>query len=135
MAQVVPLYPEIDALNTNVVAVSFGIEYWARMWMQETNSPFPVLLDPERGSYTAYGLDSSFWRAWGPRNMLYYAKALLRGKKLQEHRGDTDQMGGNFIVDAEGVVRFTYPSRDPTDRPGIGELMDVLTTLNQEQSK
>ena len=56
-------------------------------------------------------------------NLLFYAKALLRGEKLKEKRGDTDQMGGNFIVDAKGIVRFAYPSRDPTDRPEIAEML------------
>jgi len=129
VAQVVPLHAELDALGVNVVAISFGIEYWARAWLQETNSPFPVLLDPEKSSYAAYGLERSFWRSWGPRTLLYYARAVLRGQKLHGNRGDTDQLGGNFIVDAGGIVRFAYESRDPTDRPSIERLLSVLRAL------
>lgn len=129
MAQVVPLYEEINALGVNVVAVSFGIEYWARVWLQETNAPFPVLLDPDKAAYAAYGLESSFWRSWSPRTLLYYAKAVLRGQELHGNRGDTEQLGGNFIVDANGVVRFAYASRAPTDRPTMDRLMAEMRKL------
>ncbi|MEZ4659790.1 MAG: peroxiredoxin-like family protein [Caldilineaceae bacterium] len=125
-----PLHAELDAMGVNIVAISFGIEYWARAWLQETNAPFPVLLDPEKAAYAAYGLESSFWRSWGPRTLLYYAKALLRGQKLLGNRGDSEQLGGNFIVDAKGVVRFAYASRDPTDRPSVDRLLLTLRRLN-----
>lgn len=129
MAQVVPLQAELDALDVNVVAISFGTEYWARMWLQETNAPFPVLLDPAKSSYAAFGLESSFWRSWGPRTLLYYANAVLHGQKLLGNRGDTEQLGGNFIVDANGIIRYAYASRNPTDRPTVEALMSALRKL------
>ncbi|MEM7132714.1 MAG: AhpC/TSA family protein [Chloroflexota bacterium] len=130
MAQFVPLQEEFDELNTNIVAISFGIEYWARAWLDETQSPFPIWLDAERASYNAYGLGKSWINAWGLRNLHYYAQAILGGKKVHtEHRGDTDQMGGNFIVDSSGIIRFVYPSRDPTDRPTMEVMMDVIRKI------
>ena len=127
-----PRAAEFEALNTKIVAVSFGTAYWARAWMQETQSPFPVWLDATRDSYTAYGLDRSVLASWGPANLWYYAKALVRGEQLQEKRGDTDQLGGNFIVDNEGMIRFVYPSKDPTDRPEIDDLLVTLKALAEK---
>lgn len=124
-----PLYDELDALNTNIVAVSFGTAFWARAWLAETQAPFPVLLDPEKESYRVYGMERSAWKSWGPKNLWYYAKALARGEQLKEKRGNTDQMGGNFIVDASGIVRFAYPSKDPTDRPTIESMMAILQLM------
>ncbi|MBV7332771.1 redoxin domain-containing protein [Chloroflexi bacterium TSY] len=124
-----PRYAEFAALNTKIVAISFGNDYWARAWLEETQSPFPIWLDQGRRSYQAYGLERSVLRAWGFRNLFFYAKALLRGEKLQENRGDTDQMGGNFIIDSNGIIRFAYPSRDPTDRPDIQEMLGVLEAV------
>ena len=129
MAQFVPFYAEIEALNTTVVAVSFGTPYWAKAWLQETQAPVSVWLDPEKASYQVYGLERSVWRSWGIKNLWFYARALARGEKLQEKRGDTDQLGGNFIVDSQGIVRFAYPSRDPTDRPELEEMMAVLRNM------
>lgn len=129
MAQVVPFAKEIDLLNTNIVAVSFGTPYWANAWLEETQAPFPIWLDVEKQSYELYGMTSSALRAWGVRNLWYYAQAIAKGEQLKEHRGDTSQMGGNFIVDKDGIVQFAYPSKNPTDRPEISQLLDTLRRL------
>ena len=129
MAQVVPFVEEIERLNGRIVAVSFGTPYWANAWLEETQAPFPVWLDPEKKSYALYGLSRSARGAWGVKNLWFYAQALARGQKLQGNRGETDQMGGNFIIDSQGIVRFAYPSQDPTDRPPISQLIEILATL------
>lgn len=129
MAQVVPFVKEIEDLNTDIIAVSFGTPYWANVWLEETQAPFPIWLDPQKESYQLYGMTSSTLKAWGPQNLWYYAKAYLRGEKSKGNRGETDQMGGNFIIDREGVVRFAYPSKNPTDRPEISTMINTLKKL------
>lgn len=126
-----PFSAEIKSLNTNIVAVSFGTPQWVDGWLQVTGADFPVWLDPNKQSYEKYGLTSSASAAWGPKNLWYYAKALARGEKLQGNRGDTSQLGGNFIVDRNGIVRFAYPSKDPTDRPPIEKLISTLHQINR----
>lgn len=130
--QVVPHLDEIAALNTDVVTVTFGTPYWAKAWLQETQAPLTIWLDPEKKSYETYGMNRSFWASWGPKNLWYYAKAIARGEEMHGNRGDTQQLGGDFIVDKDGIVRFAYPSKDPTDRPKISQL---LATLHQITDK
>jgi alkyl hydroperoxide reductase subunit AhpC len=129
VVQVAAHKPEFEALNTNVVTISFGIEYWAKMWLQETQSPFPFLIDPERDAYHAYGLQSSIVRSWMPQNLWYYAKATLQGREKFGKRGDPHQLGGDFIVDSQGIVRLAHPSKEPTDRPSIEKLLQVLNQV------
>lgn len=130
MAQVASLSAEIATLNTNIVAISFGTPYWANAWLETTQSPFPLWLDPQRKSYAVYGMTRSYWAPRGPKIVLYYMRAILfRGQKLQPSRGDTHQLGGNFIIDKNSVVRLAYPSRDPTDRPSAEQLMGLLHDL------
>ncbi len=131
MAQVVARHSEFKRKNVNIVAVSFGTPEWAKLWLEQTQAPIDIWLDATRNSYLAYGLTSSVWASWGPRNLWYYAQALWRGEKLQEHRGDTNQLGGNFIVDAHGTIRFVYRSQDPTDRPSIDALLEAIDALDQ----
>lgn len=131
MAQLAPLRAEFQALNTNVFAITFGQPYWAKTWLEETKSPFTVLLDPTQDAYSLYGLDHSAIRSWNLKTLLYYGRALLRGEKLIEQRGDTHQLGGNFIIDNQGVVQFAYPSRDPTDRPTVTAMLTVLKRLQK----
>ena len=83
MAQLRHFEDDFRRLGVQVLIISFGTEYWARAWLQETGSPFPLLLDPERDTYQAYGLGSSFIRVWSPKVMLHYLKLILRGEHLR----------------------------------------------------
>lgn len=120
-------------LGVQVLIISFGTEYWARAWLQETGSPFPLLLDPERALYQVYGLGSSFIRVWSPRVMFHYLKLRLRGQKWLPVQGDPHQLGGDVIVDAAGVIRLLHRSKDPVDRPPVEKLLAVLRQLTVDE--
>ncbi len=115
--------------NTQVLIISFGTDYWARLWLQETGSPFPLLLDPQRSLYRAYSLERSLLRSWNLRTIGFYARALLSGSAWRGIQGDSSQLGGDFVVDADGLIRLAYRSHDPTDRPSVRELLSVLRQL------
>ncbi|MBK8900676.1 MAG: redoxin domain-containing protein [Anaerolineaceae bacterium] len=117
---------EIEAAQANVVTVSFGTPYWAQVWLQETQSPFPFLVDADRTAYHAYGLKSSIMSSWSPANLWYYAKAVLQKRETFGKRGDPHQLGGDFIIDAHGIIRLAHPSREPTDRPSIKKIVGEL---------
>lgn len=52
-----------------------------------------------------------------------------RGEFHDSHGDDTSQLGGDFIVDKNGVLRLVYPSHNPADRPPVDELLKVLASL------
>lgn len=120
-------YDQITTLQAEVVVVSFGNKFWVKVWQEQTQAPFPLLLDEERAAYRAYGLEASKRRAWGVRNLLYYARARLQGRTIPHSTGeDTGQLGGDFIIDRRGLLRLVHPSREPTDRPAVEELLQTL---------
>lgn len=131
MAQLRLYYEQIKALNTQVTLVSFETGYWLQVWLAETEAPFPLFLDPDRQAYQAYGLERSLWRSWGPKNLWYYFKARLQGRQTHPTNGDTSQLGGDFIVDAQGIIRMAHRSQDPTDRPPVTQLLATLKQLQQ----
>ena len=126
MTQVVAHQADFEARNSNIVTVSFGTQYWTDVWLKETKSPYPFLRDEEKLSYQAYKLESSTLRSWSPATVWYYAKAKLQGRDIPAQRGDAHQLGGDFIIDAQGIVRLSHPSSDPTDRPSLDELLTML---------
>ncbi len=126
MAQVVAHHEQFKDANTEIVTISFGTEYWSQVWLQETQSPFPFLVDQAAVAYRAYGLESSTLRAWSVRNLLYYARARLQGRETLGHRGDTSQLGGDFVVDGNGRIQLAHPSRDPVDRPPLQLLLQTV---------
>jgi hypothetical protein len=115
--------------NTRIILVSFGAAYQARAWQAETGACFTLLLDPDRAAYRAYDLERSLVRAWQPKVWVEYARLMLSGKKWRGIQGDSAQLGGDFIVDANGILRFAHRSHDPTDRPAAAQLLKELETL------
>ena len=126
MAQLRQHTSDLEALKTNVAIISFGSPYNAQLWEKETKSQFTLLLDPERNAYRAYGLERSMLRLWGLNTFLTYSRLMLSGRKWRGIQGDSGQLGGDFIVNANGIIRLAYYSRDPSDRPSVSHLLDIL---------
>lgn len=129
MAQLCQKLDEIQGLNTRVLIITFGTLPAAQAWMRETCAPFQVLLDSERSVYQSYGLERSFLRSWGLKTMWRYVHLLIAGRKWRGIQGDSAQLGGDFIVDKNGIVRLAYRSHDPTDRPSVDDLLSLLQQL------
>ena len=121
----------LEQLGVQVVTISFSAGHWAEGWRQETGSPFPLLLDPERQSYQAYRLRSSRLRTWGPNVLWRYVQLLWKGERLRPKQGDPHQLGGDFVIDAEGTIVLAHPSHDPVDRPSVATLLTTLRGLAQ----
>ncbi len=126
MTQVVAHQAKFEAANINVVIVSFSTLYWSQVWLKETQSPFPFLMDPGKHAYRAYQLESSVIRSWSPSTLWYYAKAKLNGRETMEKRGDPHQLGGDFLVTPQGKIKMSHPSASPTDRPSLDELIAAI---------
>lgn len=131
MAQLRQRQDEFERLNVQILLISFGTEYWAKVWLEETGAPFPLLLDPERRVYRAYGLGRSVLRVWSPKVLWRYLRLMMAGRRLKPVQGDPHQLGGDFIVDAKGIVRLAHPSRDPTDRPPVEKLLKALREIRK----
>jgi len=116
-------------LNGEVLLITFSSAEQACRWRDETGIDFPLLLDANRAVYRAYGLRSSIWRVWQPKVLAYYARALLQGQRWRGIRDDPHQLGGDFVVDAAGMLRFAHRSEDPTDRPAVDSLLSVLRQM------
>ncbi len=113
------------------MVISFGNEYWARVWLAETGAPFPLLIDPERIAYRVYGLEYSLLRSWGLQTVWRYVQLLVSGHRWRGIQGDSGQLGGDFIVDNQGIIRLVHRSHDPTDRPSVEQLLDTLNQLDR----
>jgi peroxiredoxin len=130
VAQLCQHQEKLEELNTQVVIISFGTLPTVQKWMEENCVGFEVLLDRERTVYQAFGLDRSFWRSRNFKTRWVYFKAWLAGEKSHDSYGDdTSQLGGDFIINKDGILKLVYPSHDPTDRPPLSDLLKVLNKL------
>lgn len=98
--------------------------------MKEVCVTFNVLLDRDRVVYKAYKLERSRLRSWHPHILWIYIKRWFQhGKFYDSHGDDTSQLGGDFIMDKNGILRLSYPSHDPSDRPPVDDLLNILEQL------
>ncbi len=84
----------------------------------------PLLVDESRATYRAWGLRrSSVAGVWlDPRVWWRYIALVSRGARLRSVGEDTLQLGGDFVIDGEGTVRWARPQRRD-DRPPVAELV------------
>jgi hypothetical protein len=116
-----------DALGVTVLVVTFEIPRAARAYVEETGLGWPLLLDGSRWLYRAYGMESGrWWAIWGPATWLAYARAIVRGHRLRRPTGDVNQLGGDILIDPDGIVRLQHVGSGPADRPSVESLLRVV---------
>lgn len=121
--------------STRVLLIGFESRRRARHWKQQAEIEFPFLLDPEQEVYKAYEIERSFLRSFSPKNLWSYVKAFFQGREIQAFRGDPNQLGADFIVDRNGILRMTYYSKDPTYRPDVKSLLREFERIERESSQ
>ena len=130
MAQLCQYKEEFSQLDTRLLIVSFATLPAVQAWLKETCSTFEVLLDRERVVYKAYGLERSFWRSRNLKTIWKVVTHKLAGRpSYDSHGDDTTQLGGDFIIDQDGILQLAYRSHDPTDRPTAQYLLTILRKL------
>jgi peroxiredoxin len=98
-----------------------------RLMLRDLDCPFPLAVDREKAAYRSWGLGSLplplIWL--DPKVWRQYAKLLLAGERMRRSGGDERQLGGDFVVDGEGLIVYARPQRRD-DRPPVGELLEVI---------
>jgi peroxiredoxin len=113
--------------GAELLAICFDAPERAARYVREQGLDVPLLLDPERRVYHAYGLEpGAFWRFLLPPVILGYLRLLSAGRRLQRPEEDPLQLGGDFVVDPAGRLALVHPSKDPTDRPTVAELLAAV---------
>jgi alkyl hydroperoxide reductase subunit AhpC len=120
---------DLDDLRTRVVTVSFGPAAKAPVWLEETGSPFPLLVDARRDVYRAYGMRRSLSGSWNLATVRRYRELMRQGRRWRGIQGDSLQLGGDVIVDPAGIVRLLHRSTTPDDRPAVEVLLQALSGL------
>lgn len=92
--------------------------------------PFPVVADPDKAAYRAFGLARAGCLTFLRPDVLWgYLRIIFGGRlpgKPQEEQADVLQLGGDFVLTATGRVAYAYPSAVPTDRPAPAALLKAV---------
>jgi hypothetical protein len=125
-------YQEIRRCGAEVLAVTQARPEFLAAFLRDEPLPFPLVADPERAAYRAFGLERAAWATlFRPTVVWHYLRLLLRGWGLRWPRSGEDlrQLGGDFILDAQGRFVFAHRSAEPTDRPALTTLVKTLQDL------
>jgi peroxiredoxin len=120
-------YEEFRAEGAELAAVSFAEGRILEHYANDLHMPFPLLSDPERGVYRSYGLGKgSTWGIFGPKIIWTYIKLMARGRLFRGIQANPYQLGGDFVIDGEGIVRLAHRGEEPTDRPTVEQLLEAV---------
>ncbi len=115
--------------DTEVVLVTFTSPSALAGYRSRHDLPFPILLDPDRETYRAFGFGrASTRRVWSLGTLRTYARLLRRDGlgSLERPTEDTRQLGGDMVIDRAGTLRWGFWSEGPDDRPSVDELVAAV---------
>jgi hypothetical protein len=117
------------ARGCSVLVVSQAKPELLAHYVARTQLPVPVVCDPARAAYAAFGLERTNWFTFfKPRVLWGYFRGMFKGYRVRApNRGeDVLQLGGDFVLSRERKLLFAYRSADPTDRPTVTDLLAAL---------
>lgn len=112
-----------------MVVVSQGKPQVLAHFEKRNAFPFPVLGDPDRVAYKAFGLERVRWFAFlFPWVLWGYLVRIVTGTmpKMPYQGEDVSQLGGDFLLDQTGKVLWSFKSGDPSKRPTIETMLKAV---------
>ena len=134
--QILQLCHEQNALRdagVDVVLVSSGTTAQAETFRHNYKVPFTIICDPDRALFKKYGLREMSLRDYlSPRMHVKTIQVLAQGYGHKAGEGSEPQLGGVFIIDTSGKVRFDRIAADPADHPSPQDIIQAVATLNAD---
>lgn len=119
--------------NTVVALLTFTDSANLVGYSAEHDLPFPILVDPTRSVYSAYGLGrGSIARIYGWKATRRYLEIFRTNgiSGLTKPTEDTLQLGGDFIIGPDGTLVYGFWGAGPDDRPSVDDLINATPTVH-----
>jgi peroxiredoxin len=122
-----------EKAGAGVVLIGLGTPDRAAWFCEDKSIPFACLADPDKEAYAAYGLrTATVTEVLRAENALRYLRLNLSSETRQRAAKageDVLQLGGTFVVDTTGVIRYAHRNRHTGDNPPNDEVLDALESL------
>ena len=114
-------------LGVEIYIVTFDDTELARAYAEKNAPDWPLLIDPDREVYSAFGMGrAGWWTLLKPSSLWKYFTMWLRGARPQKVGSDIHQLGGDVLIDPGGILRLDYVSQTPHDRPAVEDLIEFV---------
>lgn len=125
-------FDRFQAANVDVVAITMGSSQRSREFKAAYHLPFTLLGDPRRRAYAAYGLlRMDLRRETNLSGAVRVAQAVLKHGGGLEFEQDMRQLGGVFLVDTAGTIRYAFRSLRASEWPSNDELFGAAVQLDE----
>jgi len=119
-------YPKFQERGAEVAVVTMGTPEQAAALCSRHRCGFPCLSDPQAEAYCAFGLErGGIAQLVTLRTISRAISSTLKGN-YGGPIGDVFRMGGTFVIDREGVIRYRHRARDAADIAPIDEVIAAL---------
>ena len=116
--------------GVELVAIGMGSPGLIRQLRARMGLPFALLSDQQLAAYRAYHLlRMKGWREVNLTTATRYAGRILRHGVGLSPGEDRHQLGGAFVVDREGTVRYAFRAQRSAELPAHDELLAVAAHL------
>ncbi len=127
LAQLRERQEELDRLGAAVVVVTFEPPARVAQFVGDEALPYPVLSDPARRAYAAFGLRRGrARRVWSGGTVRAYLRGFRAGLRPRLPHGDLAQLGGDFVLDPAGRIVFAHRGEEPADRPAVDDILAAV---------
>jgi len=101
--------------------------------LHDLTLPFPLALDSARTTYAQWGLGRTnlLGAMLSPSLNWRYLRLLLAGERFLGFAPDMFQLGGDFVVDGAGFIRFAHRMRNNGDRATVSELIAAVRAATE----
>ncbi|MHB8575268.1 MAG: AhpC/TSA family protein [Dehalococcoidia bacterium] len=113
--------------GVGVAIVTMGKPPDAADFCRRAKVPFVCLSDPARTSYRAFGLRrGSLSDVMGPAVLLPSLRAAAKGHFVGRPVDDVYQLGGLFVIGADGRIGYARYPRNSGDNPSDGTIRRIV---------
>lgn len=122
---------ELTEAGIEVVAVFHSPSRKVRKALRELELPFPVIADPDKRLFEAYGVEQSMRGMVSTGVMKDYARATLAGflSRPVGHEGGIRTHPADFLIDPTGAVRMAHYGVDYADSLGVDDVLAAAATV------
>jgi len=119
--------PEFHEKGASLAAIGLGDRNYARMFREDAEITFPLLIDEERKAYRAARLKSAnIFHLWKSENAAARERAKAAGHRQHKLGRDPFQLGGSFVFGPENRDLFVHLSRTFGDNTSPEKLLDAI---------
>lgn len=124
MAQLRDHVPRLHAVGAELITLGNGTPEQAQWFVEDYDVETPVFTDPNLTSHGIVGARRTSFP--DPRTMMAGVTAFAKGFRQTGVKGSATQLGGLFVITADGRMPYRYLSRYAGDHPDPEEALAII---------